>query len=278
MNRRFRPKNRVGLCIPGLRPGLTQNQPSAQTGITRSLSLKGQGFQDELVCHTTTLGKTAVFSSEDGTHASAQVVRTLYPAKPCGRHGTPFLERLLNPVHLDALFARTAQRQYTQHLLFSTTVDLMAQVVLGRKPSVHAAYQALIDHIPVSDTAVYDKLQRTELAVSSALVHDSATRAGASSARWAAQLPPGCPVSRCKIVDGSHLEATQHRLAELRATWAAPLPGKGLVVFDPATSRRHRHPVGRGWSDQRTCLDAQSVAVGTKEGLVAGRQQLSRSA
>lgn len=145
------------------------------------------------------------------------------------------LERLLNPAHLDALFARTAQRQYTQQLLFSTTVDLMAQVVLGRKPSVHAAYQALIDQIPVSDTAVYDKLQRTELAVSSALVRASAAHAGAIIRALGSTDPAWLPGFHCKIVDGSHLEATQHRLAELRTTWAAPLPGKGLVVFDQPT-------------------------------------------
>src|SRR5205814_8395980 len=31
------------------------------------------------------------------------------------------------------------------------------------------------------------------------------------------------------------LAATEHRLADLRTTWAAPLPGKVLVVLDPAT-------------------------------------------
>jgi hypothetical protein len=38
-----------------------------------------------------------------------------------------------------------------------------------------------------------------------------------------------------KIIDGNHLEATQHRIAELRTTWAAPLPGKGLVILDQPT-------------------------------------------
>lgn len=145
------------------------------------------------------------------------------------------LQRLLEPTALDALFARTAQRQYTRDLLFSTAVDLMAQVVLGRKPSVHAAYQALADQIPVSDTAVYDKLQHMELGVSASLVHDSGHRATRLIQALHATEPPWLPGYHAKIIDGNHLEATEHRLAELRTTWAAPLPGKGLVVFDQPT-------------------------------------------
>src|SRR5262245_33400625 len=86
------------------------------------------------------------------------------------------LERLLDPQHLDALFARTAQRQYTHELLFSTLVDLLARVVLRQEPSVHAAYRKLEEQMPVSDQSVYNKLQHVEPAVSAALVHHSAQR------------------------------------------------------------------------------------------------------
>jgi hypothetical protein len=37
-----------------------------------------------------------------------------------------------------------------------------------------------------------------------------------------------------RILDGNHLAATQHRLAETRGDAAAPPPGQALVVFDPA--------------------------------------------
>src|SRR5437870_20894 len=80
------------------------------------------------------------------------------------------LERLLDPDRLDALFERTARRQYTQAVLFSALAELMSQVVLGVQPSVHAAYQALADRLPVSDTAVYHKLQHVEPVVAQALV------------------------------------------------------------------------------------------------------------
>src|SRR5215831_12306390 len=52
------------------------------------------------------------------------------------------LERLLDAPCLDALFARTAQQQYTRELLFSSLVQLMSEVMLGVHLTVHATYQA----------------------------------------------------------------------------------------------------------------------------------------
>jgi hypothetical protein len=142
------------------------------------------------------------------------------------------LERLLDAPRLDALFARTAERQYTRELLFSSLVQLMSEVVLGVHPTVHAAYQANQDAIGVSITALYNKLDRVEPGVSAALVRDSAALAepvvkalGASHPRWV----PGYQI---KVLDGNHLATTAHRLKALRGTWAAPLPGQALVVLD----------------------------------------------
>jgi len=142
------------------------------------------------------------------------------------------LERLLDSKHLDQLFERTAQQQYTRELLFSSLVELMCQVVLGLQPSVHAAYKNLADQLQVSDQAVYDKLQHLELAVSAAVVHDSAARSEPIIRALRARLPSWLPGYRVKILDGNHLAATEHRIEELRTTWAAPLPGKCLAVLD----------------------------------------------
>src|SRR5262245_42131789 len=87
------------------------------------------------------------------------------------------LERLLDAPRLDALFARTAQQQYTHELLFASLVQLMSEVVLGVHPTIHAAYQANKATIGVSTTAVYNKLDRVETGVAAALVRDSATLA-----------------------------------------------------------------------------------------------------
>src|SRR5947209_15441687 len=142
------------------------------------------------------------------------------------------LQRILDPQHIDQLFARTAQSQYTNELLFSTVVDLTSRVVLGQEPSVHAAYRKLEDQIPVSDQSVYNKLQHVELAVSAALVQDSAQRVAPVIAKLRAALPPLLPGYRVRFLDGNHLAATEHRLEELRLTWAAPLPGTVLAVLD----------------------------------------------
>jgi hypothetical protein len=142
------------------------------------------------------------------------------------------LQRILDPGSIDQLFAQTAQRQYTHELLFSSLVDLMIRVVLGQEPSVHAAYRTLEDQLPVSDQAIYNKLQHVELAVSAALVRDSARRVAPVLRSLRAALPPLLPGYRVKFLDGNHLAATEHRLQELRTTWAAPLPGTVLAVLD----------------------------------------------
>ena len=142
------------------------------------------------------------------------------------------LERTLDPQQLDHLFARTAQRQYTNELLFSSVVDLLTRVVLRQEPSVLAAYRKLEPLIPVSDQSVYNKLQHVEPAVSAALVHFSAQRVMPVMKSLHATLPPLVPGYRVRILDGNHLAATEHRLLELRQTWAAPLPGIVLAVLD----------------------------------------------
>ena len=142
------------------------------------------------------------------------------------------LERLLDAPRIDALFARTAQQQYTRELLFSSLVQLMSEVVLGVHPTVHAAYQANKAVIGVSTTALYNKLDRVEPGVSAALVRDSAALAEPVVKALRASHPRWLPGYQIKVLDGNHLASTEHRLKALRDTWAAPLPGQALVVLD----------------------------------------------
>ena len=142
------------------------------------------------------------------------------------------LERLLDASRLNALFARTAQQQYTRELLFSSLVQLMSEVVLGVHPTVHAAYQANKEAIGVSTTALYNKLDRVETGVAAALVRDSAALAEPVVKALQASHPRWLPGYHIKVLDGNHLSSTEHRLKELRSTWAAPLPGHALVVLD----------------------------------------------
>jgi DDE family transposase len=142
------------------------------------------------------------------------------------------LESLFRSDRLDALFRDQAERQYEKELLFSQVMELMMSVVLRVEPTVHAAYQKRADVLPVSDQAVYDKLQCMELAVSQALVADSAAQVSPVIEALQARLPPWLPGYRIRIIDGNHLSATERRIRELRQTWAAALPGKVLAVYE----------------------------------------------
>jgi IS4 transposase len=162
-----------------------------------------------------------------------KVFRPFIEERPICVMARGVLEHLLNAERINDLFERTARLQYTRDLLFSSVVDLMGQVVLGVHPSVHAAYQAQAEQLGVSDQAVYDKLNHVELRVSAELVRDSARQAAPVIRALRGGLPPLLKGYRTKILDGNHLSASEHRIAELRRTWAAPLPGQTLVVLDP---------------------------------------------
>lgn len=144
------------------------------------------------------------------------------------------LENVFSPDRLNALFDRTPSRQRSGELLFSTVADLMGSVVVNVHPSVNAAYRAKADEIGVTVKSVYDKLKGIEPGVCRELVRETADHMASiieKSGGKAADLLPGY---RAKIVDGNHLRRTDRRIAPLREGNVAPLPGKSLVVYDPA--------------------------------------------
>src|SRR5207244_13574478 len=122
----------------------------------------------------------------------------------------------LNREALDKVFEVKANRQYTLVLLFSTVVDLMCLVVCRIRPSVHAAYQSMVDRIGVSIRALYDKLRRMEPGLSAALVEYNAARLMPIIRTMRATLPKLLPGYRVRILDGSHLAGTERRLKELQ--------------------------------------------------------------
>jgi IS4 transposase len=192
--------------------------------------------------------------------------------RPIGVMARAIVERFFEPEPLDELFRRTATQQYQRHLLFSSVVDLMQAVVLGAEPSVFAAFRKRRHQLPVTDQAVYDKLQGMELGVSAALVRDSAERAAAVIDELQARRPPWLPGYRVRILDGNHLSATEHRLEPLRDTWAAPLPGRILVVMDPELGlARDAFLTPDGHANERTLLDDVLQTVGAQELWLADR-------
>jgi IS4 transposase len=182
------------------------------------------------------------------------------------------VERFFQPEHLDALFRETASKQYQRDLLFSSVVELMHAVVLGVEPSVLAAYRKRRHKLPVSDDSIYNKLQGMELEVSAAVVRDSGQRAAAVIDELQARRDPWLPGYRMRILDGNHLSATEHRLEPLRDTWAAPLPGKILVVMDPELDLAcDAFLTPDGHAQERTLLDDVLLTVRERDLWMADR-------
>ena len=143
------------------------------------------------------------------------------------------LERVLGADQLDAWFARTAQKQYTRTVLFSTVYDILSQVVFRIKPSVRAAYRDHEDHVGASLISVYNKLNGVETHTSAALVRYSATELRPLITALDGARASWLPGYRVKILDGNCIEASERRLKVLREVQAGALPGKSLVVYEP---------------------------------------------
>ena len=144
------------------------------------------------------------------------------------------LENALRPEPLDEIFERLSVKQYTKELLFSTVVQTMALVACRLYKSPRAVYTEHPERFGVCLKCVYEKLKGVELPVMREMVRDNARRCGAVVEALAGQVPALLAGYRVKILDGNALAGTDHRLKELRQTTAAALPGKSLVVLDPA--------------------------------------------
>jgi len=144
------------------------------------------------------------------------------------------LERVLGADQLDAWFARTAQKQYTRTVLFSTVYDVLSQVVFRIKPSVRAAYRDQEAKVGASLISLYNKLNGVETHTSAELVRYSAAVLTPLIEQLDGARAPWLPGYRVKIIDGNCLEASDRRLKALREVQGGALPGKSLVVYEPA--------------------------------------------
>ena len=127
------------------------------------------------------------------------------------------LRHTLPTTLLDDLFTRTAQRQYTHELLFSSLVDLMGQVVCGVHKSVCSAYQAGVADIAVSLTALYNKLNGVETQVSAELVRQPSATLASVVEHLGAALPDWVKGYRTRILDGNHRSGLEFESRVCRA-------------------------------------------------------------
>lgn len=135
--------------------------------------------------------------------------------------------------HIDEIFRRNAWYQEERDLLFSSVVELLGLAVMRSRNSVNEAYRQQKEELGVTVKSVYDKMANTEPPVARALVRDTAARMAKLVGTLGAERPPRIAGLRMKILDGKHLNGTEHRLKETRRLNSAPLPGQWLVVLDP---------------------------------------------
>jgi hypothetical protein len=148
------------------------------------------------------------------------------------------LEWLLDKAIFEQILQDHAPEHYTRELAISSLVGLLVQASAGLRSSAFAAYKAEQaapqPTISTSYQALYGKLGRMNPAVSEALVRHSGEKLG--------QLLEGTPPAtndilpgyRSRILDGNVLTGSDHRLNALRKWLNACLPGKSLVVYEPA--------------------------------------------
>ncbi len=145
-------------------------------------------------------------------------------------------------------------------------------VVAGMRPSLHASYQARKAQLEVSHTSVYNKIDGIEPDVSASLVRYTAKELAPLIEQLGGKKPDLVPGYRLKMFDGNALGGTEHRLEVLRNTSAGALPGKSLVVLDPAQMLAiDLFPCEDGHAQERSLLSAVLKTVAPNDVWIADR-------
>jgi hypothetical protein len=208
----------------------------------------------------------------------APLLKRLSEHFPIPTMARALLERSIHPERLDAWFEQVAERQYTCRLLFSTLFGLMMQVVSRRQPSVHAACQGAEQPLGVSVKSVYNKLNALEPSTSAELVRYSGTQAQQVIEPLGEPQEGRLGPYRIKILDGNALAGREHRLKETREVSAAPLPGKALVIFDPALGIiQDLEPSEDAYTQERALLPQLLERVSAGELWIADRNFCTRA-
>jgi IS4 transposase len=155
------------------------------------------------------------------------------------------LEWLIDEATLNRLFDRTAESQYTREL------------------TPRAAFAARHEDVKVSAAAFYGKLNRMELGITAAVVGHTAALARSVIEASGGRRDEPIPGYAARVLDGNVLSGTEHRIAPLRRTRAAGLPGKALAVYEPATELVLQFvPCEDAYAQERSLLGGLTVEAG----------------
>lgn len=173
------------------------------------------------------------------------------------------LEWLVDAEVIERIFEETTASQYTRTLTLAHMVDVLLDVAAGVRPSPRASFRARGLDRRVSAAAFYAKLNRMETAVAVAVVSHTAGRAKAAVEASGGALEGPIPGYAARVLDGNVLSGSEHRIAPLRRTRAAGLPGKLLAVFDPASSLVLQYiPCEDAYTQERALLDRVELDAG----------------
>lgn len=140
--------------------------------------------------------------------------------------------RVFSSQRLNTIFKENRFWQVDSPLLFSTLVDVVGSVVVGAKPTVHAAYVNRKAEVGVSKQALYDKLAGVEVPVCEAMVRECT--AELSGLLRAAKIEKADLIEgfHAFVIDGKRLAGTEHRLDVSRYIKSTPLPGSVVAILD----------------------------------------------
>jgi hypothetical protein len=208
----------------------------------------------------------------------SSVFKPFVEKSPISVMARAMIERALNPEQLDQWFDATAKAQYTRDLLFSSLFGIMSQVVSGRRRSVNAAYQGSEEQIGVSITSIYNKLNGIEAHTSAELVRYASGQLAPIIKELGGIEVPLLVGFRTKVLDGNCIEASEHRIKQLRGIAAGALPGKSLVVYDPQLATPiDVYPCEDGHTQERALLSDVLPSVKPDDLWLADRNFCVRS-
>ena len=145
------------------------------------------------------------------------------------------LDWIIDGTPLDQLFQEVAEGQYQREFALSHFVQVMLDVACGFRPTPRAAFMRREFQQVASISAFYRKLARMELGITQDVVRRTARRARELIVAGGGLRPEPIPGYSARILDGNVLAGAEHRIAPLRTTWSAGLPGMSLAVYEPAS-------------------------------------------
>ena len=138
---------------------------------------------------------------------------------------------------IDDVFDTRRRHQYARELLLSTIVELLTRVALGVRPSLHAAARRSED-LPVSLTALYNTVKRSEPDIPETVVRGSAERLAPVMAGLGNEA--SLPGWTLRVLDGDHF----FRWREAHRAVARP-PRRGSARPGPGGLRPGQRPRAR---------------------------------